>query len=80
VGSETLRTVGKILTDIVERKATDVDAPSAGDIVSKHEIESAQNLISKVRGRGRKRAHVQARGCKRANSRNIKTIKRAREK
>ena len=51
VGRETLRTGGKILTDIAAR-----DEVSAGDIVSKQVTESAQTLISKLKGRGRKRA------------------------
>jgi len=34
VGRETMRTGGKVLTDIVARKST--DDMSAGDIVSKH--------------------------------------------
>ena len=44
VGRETLRTGGKVLTDIAERKSTD-NAPSAGDIACKHVTESAQNVI-----------------------------------
>jgi len=47
VGRETLRTGAKILTDIAERKPT--DAMTAGDIVSKHVTESAQNLIRGLR-------------------------------
>ena len=62
MGGETLRTGGKILTDITERKPT--DAAIAGDIVSKHVTESAQNLISKLKGRGRKRASKAASGKK----------------
>jgi len=58
VGRETLRTGGKILADIAERSPT--DTTTAGDIVSKHVTESAQKLISKLRGRGRKRAHAEA--------------------
>jgi len=45
VGRETLRTGGKIVTDIAARKS--IDDVSAGDIVSKYVTESAQNLISK---------------------------------
>ena len=48
-GRETLRTGAKILTDIATRKLT-ADA-SYGDIVSKHVTESAQQLISNLRGR-----------------------------
>jgi hypothetical protein len=57
VGRHTLRTGGKILTDIAVNKSPDV---SASDIVSKHVTESAQNLISKLRGRGRKRSAAAA--------------------
>jgi len=45
VGCRTLRTGGKFLTDIAERKSR--NDTSAGDIVSKHMTETAQNLISK---------------------------------
>jgi len=67
VGRQTLRTGGKILTDIAAR-----DDVSDGDIVSKHVTDSAQNLISKLRGRGRKRAYGEAVGGKKP-----KKIKRA---
>ena len=50
---ETLRTDGRILTDIVDNKSADV---KSDDIVAKGVGESAQNLIQKLRGRGRKRA------------------------
>jgi len=53
VGRETLRTGGKILTDIGENKSTEV---SPKDIVSKHVTESVQNLLGNLRGGGRKRA------------------------
>ena len=53
VGRETLYTGGTILTYIAARKSS--DDVSAGDIMSKLVTESAQNLISKFRGRGRKR-------------------------
>ena len=48
VGRETLRTDGKILTEIAARKSTDY--VNAEDIMSKHVTESVQNLISKLRG------------------------------
>jgi len=54
VGREMLRTGGKILIDIAECSPT--DTTTARDIVSKHVTESAQKLISKLRGRGRKHA------------------------
>ena len=47
VGRETLRTGGKILSDMADNS----DGTPAGDIVSKH----ARELISKLKGRGRKR-------------------------
>ena len=53
LGRETLCAAGKILTAIAARKST--DDVSAGDIVSEHVNESAQNLISKSRSRDRKR-------------------------
>jgi len=58
LGSETLRTSGKILTDIAERSPT--DTTSAGDKVSKHVNECAQKLISTLWGRGRKRTRAEA--------------------
>jgi len=75
VGRETLLTGGKILTVIAARKSTD-DGTCAGDIVSKHVTESAKNLISKLQGRGRKRAHGQAAwaGGKSAKSPNMKKL------
>jgi len=51
LGRETLRTGGNILTDIA-RSSSD---QNPRDIVSRHVIESTQNLIAKLRGRGRKR-------------------------
>jgi len=70
---ETLLTVSKTLTNIAEHKSPQM----IGDyIVYKHVNESAQNLISKLRGRGRKRVRVMV--CRGAKSRNKKT-KRARK-
>jgi len=66
MGCETLLTDGKMLTD----------EKSAGDIVSKYVTESAQDLICKLRGRGRESSRV-TRGPK---SLNIKKTKRARKK
>ena len=54
MGRETLRTGGKILTDIAERSPTETTT------VSTQITECAQNLISKLRGRGRKRDHGEA--------------------
>ena len=53
VGRETLRTGGKILTDIAENKSPEVRPRG---IVSKHVTESVQNLISNLRGGGSKLA------------------------
>ena len=50
---ENLRKGGTILTDIAENKSSEL---SHKDIVSKHVIESVQNLIGNLRGGGRKRA------------------------
>ena len=49
---ETLRTGGKILTDITENKSPEL---SPKDIESKRVTESVQNLIGNLRGGGRKR-------------------------
>ena len=49
MGRETLRTVGKILTDIAESKTPDT---SVGNIVYEHVTESARNLIIILRCRG----------------------------
>jgi len=62
VGRETLRTGGKILTDIAETKSPEV---SPKDIVSKYVIESLQNLIGYLRGGERKRAISVASATKR---------------
>ena len=51
VGRETLRTGGDVLTDIV--RSTDDGNPRG--IISRRLNETAQNLIGKLRGRGRKR-------------------------
>ena len=51
VGRETLRTGCTILTDITNNTSADVKAV---DIVAKGVGESAQNLIQKLRGWGRK--------------------------
>ena len=59
---DTLRTGGKILTDIAERSP--IVAASAGETVSKNVTESAKILISKLRGRGRKRAREAVGGKK----------------
>ena len=78
MGSETLRTGGKILTDIAERSPT--DTATAGDILAKHMNESAQNFISKLRGRGRKRAHGEVAAVVRKKKNGPKLFKRASKK
>ena len=75
MGRETWRTGGKILTDIAERSPT--DTMTAGDILAKHVNESAQNFISKLRGRGRKRTHGEAVEGKKKNGPKPKKFKRA---
>ena len=55
---ETLRTCGKILTYIAESSPTDTTI--ARELLSKHVTESGQKLISNLRGRGCKSAHVEA--------------------
>jgi hypothetical protein len=52
LGRETLRTGGKILKDIAENEFSDF---TTHDIISKNLSESTQNLIGRIRGRGRKR-------------------------
>jgi len=52
---ESLRTGGKILTEIVENKPPGV---SPKVIESKHMTESSQNLIGNLRVPGRKRVRV----------------------
>ena len=69
VGSETLRTGGKILTDIAENMSPEL---SHKDIVSKHGTESVQNLIGNLRGGGHKRA----RGVSRKMAKRARVIKR----
>ena len=72
-GRETLRTGGKILSDIAENKSPEV---SAGDIISRHVTESTQNLISKLGGRGRKRAKKTPSKYKRKPTKKAKVTKR----
>ena len=60
VGRETLRTGGKILSDLADNTAGDV---RPRHIVAKHVSHSAQNLIQNLLGRGRKRvATLHSRG------------------
>ena len=69
MGRETLRTGGKILTDIVENMSPELGPK---DIVSKHLNESVQNRIGNLRGGGRKRA----RGVSRNKATRASVIKR----
>ena len=60
VGRETMRTGGKILSDLADNTSTGV---KPRHIIAKHVSDSAQNLIQKLRGKGRKRAAtLKARG------------------
>jgi len=52
-GRETLRTGGKIVSDIAENKSPEL---STGDTITRHVTDSTRTLISKLGGRGRKRA------------------------
>jgi hypothetical protein len=71
---ETLRTGGKILTDIAENKSPEL---SLKEIVSKHVTESVQNLIGNLRGGGRKRARaVSSVTKKRKKAKRARVIKR----
>jgi hypothetical protein len=65
-----LRTGGKILAGMAENTSPDVNA---GDIVSIHVSESAQNVIGKLRGRGRKRTVVKSKAKK--NKKPVNRIK-----
>ena len=69
VSRETLRTGGKILTDIAENKSPEL---SPKDIVSKHVSESVQNLKGNLRGGGRKRTG----GVSRKKAKRARVIKR----
>ena len=55
VGRETVRTGGKILSELADNTAGDV---KPRHIIAKHVTDSAQTLIQKLRRRGRKRAAV----------------------
>jgi hypothetical protein len=52
MGREALRTGPNIMTDLTANTSPDV---KAGDIVARHLCESAQNLIQKMRGKGRRK-------------------------
>jgi len=55
------------MTDMAARKSP--DEVNAADIVSKHVTEFAQNLIGKLRCRGRKRAREAAESKKKGSKR-----------
>ncbi len=59
VGRETLRTGGKILSDIDDNTSSGV---KPRHIIAKHVSDSAQNPSQKLRGKGRKRAALKSRG------------------
>ena len=77
VGRETLRTGGRILSDLADNTAGDV---KPRHIIAKHVVDSAQTLIEKLRGKGRKRpAALRSRGLpskKKARPKTAKTTKR----
>ena len=76
-GRETLRTGGKIFPDLAYNTSSDVKPRY---IIAKHVRDSAQNLIQKLQGRGRKRAAaLKSRGLspkKKAKTKAAKTTKR----
>ena len=74
LGRESLRTGGKILSDISENKSS--STPSHGDIVSRHLTESRQKLIDKLEGRGQKPKRAAPRK-RRAAPKKIRNTKRA---
>jgi hypothetical protein len=74
LGSEALRTGGKILQDIAENPQV-----SSHDIISKHVSESTQHIVKKLRGGGkgtRKRKRAPSAKNKRKSSKRAKTTKR----
>ena len=76
VGGETLLTGGKILSDLADNTTIDV---KPRHIIAKHVSDSAQNLIQKLGGKGRKRAAtLKARGIppKKKKKKAVKTTKR----
>ena len=70
LGRETLRTGGKILSDIAENRSDEVNAR---DIISRYVTDSTQNLIKTLRGRGQKRRRATK---KRKTNKRVKIIKR----
>ena len=68
MGRETLRTRGKILTDIAENKSPEL---SPKDIVSKHYNDTVQNLIGNLRGGESRRG----RGVSRKKAKRASVIK-----
>ena len=72
---EMLRTGGKILSDIAYITSSDV---KNRHIIVKHVSDSAQNLIQKIRGKGRKRAALKSREipAKKKAMKMVKTTKR----
>jgi hypothetical protein len=74
LGREALRTGGKTLQDIAENPKV-----SSHDIISKHVSESTQNIVKKLRGRGkgtRKRKRAPSAKNKRKSTKRTKTTKR----
>ena len=77
VGCETLRTGGRILSDLADNTAGDV---KPRHIIAKNVSDSAQTLIQKLRFKGRKRSSaLKSRGLppkKKARTKAAKTTKR----
>lgn len=73
LGRETLRTGGKILTDIADKQPN----VKVRDIVSKHVSDTTQGLITKLRGGGLKRKRAASvKKTKKKTSKMAKVIKR----
>ena len=77
VGRETLRTGGKIFSDLADNTSSDV---KTRHVIAKHVSDSAHTLIQKLRGKGRKHAAaLKSRGLppkKKARTKAAKTTKR----
>ncbi len=70
VGRETLRTCGRILSNLADNTAGDV---KPRHIIAKHVCDSAQMLIHKLRGKSRKRSAALK---KKLKAKTAKTTKR----
>ena len=74
LGRESLRTGGKILSDIAENRSS-ITPSSDRDIISRNLTESRQKLIDKLEGRGKKKRAASRK--RRAAPKKIRNTKRA---